>query len=122
MSKPMRSVKNDSTQTIRIVVASPNDVLAEREVLPIVIEELNRGIAGDRGMRFELSRWETDTHPGFHPDGPQGLIDPILEITDCDLLIGVCLAGGQKTTLSRRLQGNNSRFFALAVPFYFLEG
>lgn len=74
---------------LRIVVASPNDVQAERNALPSVLEELNSGVAADRGLRLESSRWETDTHPGFHPEGPQGLIDPILKITDCDLLIGI---------------------------------
>ena len=73
---------------LRIVVASPGDVQPERELLPSVIEEVNRYIA-DRGLYLVLSRWETDTHPGFHPEGPQGLIDPILKITDCDLLIGI---------------------------------
>lgn len=43
----------------------------------------------DRKLRLELSRWETDTFPGFHVDGPQGGIDPILKIADCDLLLGV---------------------------------
>jgi hypothetical protein len=38
---------------------------------------------------LELSRWETDTYPGFHPEGPQGLIDPILDIANCDILIGI---------------------------------
>jgi formylglycine-generating enzyme required for sulfatase activity len=28
-------------------------------------------------------------HPGFHPEGPQGLIDDILQIGDCDILIGI---------------------------------
>ncbi len=74
---------------LRIVVASPGDVQSERDVMPSVIEELNRGVAADRGLRLELSRWETDTHPGFHPDGPQGLLDPILNIADCDLLLGI---------------------------------
>jgi hypothetical protein len=74
---------------LRIVVASPNDVQAERNVLPSVLEELNSGVADDRGLRLELSRWETDTHPGFHPEGPQGLIDPVLKITECDVLIGI---------------------------------
>lgn len=36
-----------------------------------------------------MFRWETDTHPGFHPEGPQGLIDRIMKVTDCDLLIGI---------------------------------
>ncbi len=79
----------EQVKILRIVVASPGDVQAERDVLPKVIEELNRGIAGDRGLQLVLSRWETDAHPGFHAEGPQGLIDTILKITDCDLLIGI---------------------------------
>lgn len=71
------------------MVASPNDVQAERDALPSVIEEVNRGVAAELGLHLVLSRWETDTHPGFHSEGPQGLIDPILNITDCDLLIGI---------------------------------
>lgn len=76
-------------RSLRIVVASPADVQPERDVLPSVIEEINRGVAADRGLRLELSRWETDTHPGFHTEGPQGLLDPILKITDCELLVGI---------------------------------
>ncbi len=76
-------------QILRIVVASPGDVQAERDALTTVVEELNRGIAGDRDLRLELARWETDAYPGFHPEGPQGLIDPILKIEDCDVLIGI---------------------------------
>lgn len=73
---------------LRIVVASPGDVQPERDVLPSVIDEVNRYIA-DRGLHLVLTRWETDTYPGFHTEGPQGLIDPILKITDCDLLVGI---------------------------------
>lgn len=83
------STSTRQVQTVRIVVASPNDVQAEREALPAVMEELNRGVAAVHGLRLELSRWETDAYPGFHPEGPQGLIDPILKIEDCDVLIGV---------------------------------
>ena len=43
---------------VRIVVASPDDVQAERDLLHGIIEELNRGIAADRGLRLELFRWE----------------------------------------------------------------
>jgi hypothetical protein len=80
---------NPQPRILRIVVASPSDVQRERDVLPSVLEELNSGVAADRGLRLELSRWETDSYPGFHPEGPQGLIDPSLKITDCDLLIGI---------------------------------
>lgn len=80
--KPQRHI-------LRVVVASPGDVQSESDVLPSVLEEVNRGVAADRGLHLVLTRWETDTHPGFHLDGPQGLIDPILNITDCELLIGI---------------------------------
>ena len=73
----------------RIVVASPSDVQAERDALPAVLEELNRGLAATQNLRLELGRWETDAYPGFHPHGPQGLIDPILRIEDCDVLLGI---------------------------------
>jgi HEAT repeat protein/predicted ATPase len=83
------SDQKNQVQLMRVVVASPGDVQAERDLLAAVIDELNRGIAAERGLHLVLSRWETDARPGFHPEGPQGLIDPILNITDCDLLIGI---------------------------------
>jgi diguanylate cyclase (GGDEF)-like protein len=79
----------NQVQVIRIVVASPGDVQTERDILPTIIEELNRGTAVEHGIRLELSRWETDSYPGFHPEGPQGLIDGTLHIEDCDVLIGI---------------------------------
>jgi tetratricopeptide (TPR) repeat protein len=74
---------------LRVVVASPGDVNAERDIVPRVIDEVNRNIAHKAGLHLDLYRWETDVHPGFHPLGPQGLIDPKLKIADCDLLIGI---------------------------------
>jgi hypothetical protein len=79
----------DSVQVVKIVVASPGDVQAERQTLAAVIEELDRTIGVDRGSHLVLLRWETDAYPGFHPEGPQGLIDKILGIEDCDVLIGI---------------------------------
>jgi hypothetical protein len=80
---------NRQVNLLRIVVASPGDVQGERDALPELIAEINRNVAADRNQRLELSRWETDTYPGFHTDGPQGGIDPILKIEDCDLLLGI---------------------------------
>ena len=74
---------------LRTVVASPTDVKPERDALPSIFDEVNRDTAGPARLHLELSRWETDSHPGFHAEGPQGLIDPILNIMDCDLLIGI---------------------------------
>ncbi len=79
----------EEVRMLRIVVASPGDVQAERDHVEGVVAELNRGIARSAGVRLEVSRWEMDTYPGFHPEGPQGLIDPLLRISDSDLLIGI---------------------------------
>lgn len=74
---------------LRVVVASPNDVKAERNALDAIVKELNRGIAADRGLRLEITRWEEDSYAAFHVNGPQGLIDAILRIEDCDIFIGI---------------------------------
>jgi hypothetical protein len=78
-----------TAQILRVVVASPGDVQAERACLPAVIEEINRDNARDQGLRLELVHWETDAYPGFHLEGPQSLIDPIVRVDDCDVLIGI---------------------------------
>jgi len=82
-------LSTDQVRVLRVVIASPGDVKPEREIIPRVVEEVNRNIARPRGLRLEVYRWETDSYPGVHPEGPQGLIDPILKIEDCDILIGI---------------------------------
>ena len=77
----------EQVEILRIVVASPGDVQPERDVLSAAVGELNKQVAADHAVRLELYRWETDAHPGFHLEGPQGLVDDKLHITDCDLLI-----------------------------------
>ncbi|GEM_PF-6037364 len=79
----------ENKTVLKIVVSSPNDVQDERQMIPRIIEELNRGIAGTFNLRLETKTWEADTHPGTHPDGPQGLIDLNLEIKQSDILIGI---------------------------------
>jgi len=74
---------------IRVVVVSPGDVARERAVAQTVVDELNRGVAGDRSCRLSLWRWEIDARPGMHLEGPQGLIDELMEIRDADVVVGV---------------------------------
>lgn len=74
---------------LRIVLSSPSDVDDECRVMDNVIAELNRGVANERHVVLELNYWKTDAYPGFHPEGPQGVIDPILNIQDCDILLAI---------------------------------
>jgi hypothetical protein len=81
-----------SLNQLLVVIASPNDVRKEREGLDRTIQKVNRHIAKPLGLSLQAVRWETDTYPGFHADGPQALIDSLLNIEDCDILIGIFCA------------------------------
>ena len=52
MPGPVRGVPMPQVQLLRVVVASPSDVQAERNALESVIEELNTGVARDRDLRL----------------------------------------------------------------------
>lgn len=79
----------DKRTVLRVVMASPSDVAQERAAFPGIVDEVNREVASERGLYLEPYQWETDAYPGFHPEGPQGLIDEDMRIEDCDILIGV---------------------------------
>src|SRR5947208_15961016 len=76
-------------QIVRFIVVSHGDVQPERNILKEVADELNRGIAKYRSLHIEISRWETYAFTGFHIEGSQEWIDTVLQIEDCDLLIGI---------------------------------
>ena len=73
----------------RIVLSSPSDVAEEHAIVRWVLEKLNKGIADDYNIHFDTTHWKTDASPGFHSEGPQGLIDPVLDIKNCDIYIGI---------------------------------
>jgi hypothetical protein len=72
---------------IKIFLASPGDVKPERDIVEKVVTELNRTTAHPQNATIRLLRWETDTHPYFHVEGPQEAIYEQLEITDCDIFL-----------------------------------
>lgn len=74
---------------LRVVVASPTDVKPERDCLWEVVREVNHDTARSLGFHLDLVQWETDSQPGFHVTGPQGVVDPSLRIQDSDILIGI---------------------------------
>ncbi len=76
-------------EIVKIIVASPGDVQEERDHVHKVAAELNRTFFQDRALRLEVVRWETEVFPSFHPEGPQGLIDSIINIQDSDLFVGI---------------------------------
>jgi hypothetical protein len=70
------------------MLASPSDVVDERNCACEVIESVNKHFAMPLGIIFELRRWE-DVPPALHDLGAQGHIDSELNIADCDYVVGV---------------------------------
>ena len=60
-------------EEIRVFIASPSDVEAERDSLERVIERVNRSVADLEPVRLRLVRWETAVQPAIGGD-PQEII------------------------------------------------
>ncbi|WP_017091940.1 hypothetical protein [Vibrio splendidus] len=54
-----------SETVISVFVASPGDVMDERNSLESIINELNKTWSKTLNLRLELVRWESDVRPGF---------------------------------------------------------
>jgi hypothetical protein len=76
-------------RVVKVIVVSPSDVRPERQALDKVVDNLNNLLAAFLGLQIETFRWETDSYPGFHVDGPQGLIDELMKIEKSDVVVGM---------------------------------
>ncbi|MFN7920408.1 MAG: NACHT domain-containing protein [Bryobacteraceae bacterium] len=74
---------------VRIFVASPGDVAAERAHVREAVRSLNRFMAAERGVLFVVKGWEEDVLERLHEMGGQGVIDEDLPIETFDIVIGV---------------------------------
>jgi tetratricopeptide (TPR) repeat protein len=79
----------EEARLVRVVAVSPGDVQREREALREIVDELNLHIAPAAGCRLSLWRWETDSWPALHLEGPQGVIDEQMDIASADLVVGI---------------------------------
>jgi hypothetical protein len=83
-----RTKKNLSARPRRmsVFVASPGDVADERNVVSLVVAEINRVLGEHLGFSIETVRWETDAHPGVGDD-PQDVINR--QIGVYDVFVGI---------------------------------
>ncbi len=70
---------------LRIFVASPGDVLKERDALEKSVRKLDRTLGKERGLSLELLRWETHAYPAA--GDPQTAINK--QIGSYDLFVGI---------------------------------
>ncbi len=71
-------------QVLKVFLASPDDVTAERTVAEEVVNALNKVIGDRLGLQIALYKWE-DAKPGA--GRPQSIINAAVD--DCDLFIGL---------------------------------
>jgi hypothetical protein len=72
-------------QPLRIFVASPGDVTAERDHVNAVADELNRAVAPEAGFVLEVVRWETHARPDM--GRIQGIINQ--QMGPVDIFVGI---------------------------------
>jgi AAA-like domain len=77
----------------QVILAATSDLKAECSRVASVIEGVTRGVAGHRGVRFDLNWWYTDLHDQFHPEGSQTTPELSPGVQNCDLLIGIFWKG-----------------------------
>jgi AAA domain len=85
----MGPLRQERKTVLKVVAVSPGDVQLERDLLEKVVSELNRGLAGEFELVLELWRWETDSYPGLHLKGPQGLIDNLMRLEESEIVVGI---------------------------------
>jgi len=76
---------SQAIRKIRLFVASPGDVLAERDHLKHVVDEINATVAPFKNCMVELVRWETHCHPSMGRS--QGLINA--QVGAYDIFLGI---------------------------------
>jgi hypothetical protein len=72
---------------LRILIASPSDVEAEREIISDVISRWNAAHSRSTGIILEAIHWETHAYPAAG-DRPQAIINSQI-VDDADVVVGV---------------------------------
>lgn len=74
---------------LTVLIASPGDVLRQRDVVQREVEDWNRGRIGkDLGIRLEVARWELDAVPELgRGDGQEVINRQLLE--DSDIVVAI---------------------------------
>ena len=85
-----------TVEVYEVLISSPSDVIAEREVVQEAIDQINQISASNNNFRLVPKRWEEDVSSQIG-DHPQTIINE--QIGDqCDIFIGIlCNRFGQET-------------------------
>jgi hypothetical protein len=84
-SNPIHPQMSRTATVLKVLIASPSDVVEQREVLTNVVLDWNATHWAAEGIVLMPVKWETHAHPASG-DYPQGLINKQI-VDDCDILI-----------------------------------
>lgn len=84
-----RSQMSQPLEVLRLIVVSPADVTAERELVRRVVQSLNLLLRPVRNMQIDVWGWETGSYPTVHQAGPQGAIDAVMHMDTADIVVGI---------------------------------
>ena len=113
---------------LRVLISSPENMAADRELIRVAVEEINKVFLEGQGIRLEVLTWKSAGAPGFDSD-PQSLLNKQLE--DYDIFIGIL--GHRFGTLTPRANSGTQEKFNRAyarwksdprscqIMFYFCE-
>jgi hypothetical protein len=88
MSKLRSESMSFNAVVLRVLIASPSDVLKERNEIENAIFQWNTRYAEDFNTILLPSRWENDVTPTYNGSDTQEVINEQL-VNKCDILIGV---------------------------------
>ena len=106
----MDAAQGEHARILRVFVASPGDVKAERDVMAHVIERVNDTLGEENALRLTLFRWEKQAVPGLGEPQPQ--LNPDLDRADIVVAIfwsrlgtigGAGMTGTQEAAARTRL-------------------
>ncbi len=118
-----------TVNNLKVFVASPSDVVDERETLKQVIDELNKMLGARSNLRLELVQWQTDSYPSIGKD-PQSVINEQIG-DDYDIFVGILwkrfgtptgrAESGTAEEFERAYQRAREKPNSIKVMFYFNE-
>ena len=114
MVQQFSTIKATFTHFLQVLVASPNDVAEERDVVADAIDELNATWRKSGTMQLKLLRWETDTRPGLGTDAQAVINNQIAD--DYDIFIGI-MGARFGTPTGRAESGTEEEFERASARF-----
>lgn len=74
---------------IKVFLATPSDVMQERQIAKDVLDSINRTMGTEKGVRFEVVGWDTDSYPAYGKDAQAVINDQIADMAQFDLFVGI---------------------------------